>query len=164
MTRYHLNAIPYASEHIDSWRHNFTGIQHQHKPTDFLVFGAVDDVWINSEGELIVVDYKSTGSNNYTIYDSYRRQMEIYQWLLRMNGYKVSHTGYFLFAKVDKQKGFSQGTLSFDLTLEPQKGDASWIEKTLLFARKTLQNPIPQHKETCQYCAFAKLQNDSLFV
>ena len=27
-----------------------------------------------------------------------KRQMEIYQWLLRKNGFKVSDTGYFVYA------------------------------------------------------------------
>jgi RecB family exonuclease len=29
-----------------------------HEPTNLLIPGAVDDVWINPEGELIIVDYK----------------------------------------------------------------------------------------------------------
>jgi len=53
------NAIPYKCKEIDTWRQNFTGIQFYHEPTGFLVFGAVDDVWINPQGELIVVDYKA---------------------------------------------------------------------------------------------------------
>lgn len=99
--KYNINAIPYKCKEINTWRHNFTGIQFHHKLTDFLVFGAVDDVWVNPEKELIVVDYKATGANEYKIYDSYKRQMEVYQWLLTQNGYYVSKTGYFLFAKVN---------------------------------------------------------------
>ena len=71
--KYNINAIPYKCEEIDKWRYNFTGIQFHHKPTDFLVFGAVDDVWVNPEGDLIVVDYKATGAKEYKIYDSYKR-------------------------------------------------------------------------------------------
>lgn len=97
--KYNIDAIPYKCKEIDVWRENFTGIQFHHKPTDFLVFGAVDDIWVSPAGELIVVDYKATGAAEYKIYDSYKRQMEVYQWLLLQNGYKVSKTGYFLFAK-----------------------------------------------------------------
>jgi hypothetical protein len=159
MKKYNLAAIPYKCAQIDDWRHNFTGIQFYHKPTDFLVFGAVDDVWINPEGELIVVDYKATGAKEYKIYDDYKRQMEIYQWLLFQNGYKVSKTGYFLFAKVNKEGGFSEGKLSFNLFLEPQEGDTSWVEDILLKARQTLDAALPIYKNSCSYCQFSQSQS-----
>jgi len=141
---------------INTWRTNFTGVQFHHKPTDFLVFGAVDDVWINPKEELIVVDYKATGAKEYKIYDSYKRQMEVYQWLLIQNGYKVSKTGYFLFAKVNKDGGFAEGKLSFDLSIEPQEGDSYWIEDALIKASKALNDPIPEPSKECLYCQFAK--------
>lgn len=154
--KYNIEAIPYKCEQIDAWRHNFTGIQFKHKPTDFLVFGAVDDIWVNPQGELIVVDYKSTGAKEYKIYDAYRRQMEVYQWLLAQNGYKVSGIGYFLFAKVNKSSGFAEGKLSFDLFIEPLKGDIRWIENSLFDARKALDGEIPAPKQGCLYCQFSQ--------
>ena len=154
--KYNINAIPYKCDQINTWRTNFTGVQVLHKPTDFFVFGAVDDVWVNLEGELIVVDYKATGAKEYKIYDSYKRQMEVYQWLLQQNGYKVSKTGYFLFAKVNKEGGFAEGKLSFDLFVEPQEGDVSWIEDAIQNARKTIDSPIPAPKADCLYCQFAQ--------
>ncbi len=50
--KYNINAIPYKCDQINTWRTNFTGVQFHHKSTDFLVFGAVDDVWVNPEGKL----------------------------------------------------------------------------------------------------------------
>ncbi len=61
-----------------------------------LVTGAVDDLWENARGELIVVDYKSTAKAaeitelNEEWHAGYKRQIEIYQWLLRQNGFTVS--------------------------------------------------------------------------
>ncbi len=158
--KYNIDAIPYKCEQINAWRHNFTGIQFKHEPSDFLVFGAVDDVWINPENELIVVDYKSTGAKEYKIYDSYKRQMEVYQWLLAQNGYKVAKTGYFLFAKVNKDSGFGEGKLTFDLSIEPLEGDISWVEGALLDARKAMEGVLPEPKAECLYCQFAKSSND----
>lgn len=154
--KYNINAIPYKCDQINTWRTNFTGVQFHHKPTDFLVFGAVDDVWVNPEGELVVVDYKATGAKEYKIYDSYKRQMEVYQWLLVMNGYKVSKTGYFLFAKVNKEGGFAEGKLSFDLFIELQEGDSFWVEGAILGARKALDESIPESKSDCSFCQFAQ--------
>lgn len=154
--KYNIEAVLNQSEHIDTWRHNFTGIQFHHLPTDFLVFGAVDDIWVNPKGELIVVDYKSTGANEYKIYDSYRRQLEIYQWLFARNGFRVLKTGYFLFAKVNKANGFADGRLSFDFSLEPLASDYSWVEEALFLAKKTLDGPLAEGGKECPYCQFAR--------
>jgi CRISPR/Cas system-associated exonuclease Cas4 (RecB family) len=154
--KYNIDAIPYKCKEINTWRTNFTGIQFKHKKTDFLVYGALDDVWINPQEELIVVDYKATGAKEYQIYDGYKRQIEIYQWLLLQNGYKVSKTGYFLFAKVNKSNGFAEGKLSFDLFIDPLEGDSSWVEDAIINARKTLDEAIPGRKQDCPYCQFSK--------
>jgi len=155
LRKYKLDLIPYKCPQIDTWRHNFTGVGFHHKVTDFWVYGAVDDVWVNPQGELIVVDYKATGAKEHKIYDQYRRQMEIYQWLLTQNKYKVSQTGYFLFAKVNKEEGFAGGKLSFELLLEPLEGDNSWVEGALIGAKRNLEGAAPAPKDSCAYCQFS---------
>ncbi|OGY96493.1 MAG: hypothetical protein A2122_02240 [Candidatus Liptonbacteria bacterium GWB1_49_6] len=177
MIKNDIDAVPFQSPDMNKWRHNFTGVQFHHEPTDFLVYGAVDDVWVNPNNELIVVDYKATGAKQHQIYDSYKRQMEVYQWLLRQNKHKVSPTGYFVFAKVNKENGFSLPAdlsakdlsaagasresggngkaLSFDLFVEPQVGDDSWIEKEIHNARGVYNSEkLPDAGAECVYCAY----------
>ncbi len=164
MENYHIDAVPYKTPKIQEWRSNFTGVRHHHKPTDFLVFGAVDDVWVNPKGELIVVDYKATGANQHQIYDSYKRQLEIYQWLLRQNAFKVSPTGYFVFARVSKAGGFAASSealrvggafLPFDIFVESQEGDDSWLENTLYNSRKIFDSEkAPEPSSECEYCRY----------
>lgn len=158
MVTHMVEAIPFDHPNMDTWRHNFTGVHFDHKPTGFHLFGAVDDIWENKNGELMVVDYKATGSTNHQIYDSYARQMEIYQWLLTQNGFKVSPTGYFVFAKVNKSVGFGFGkaALAFDLFVEPYTGDNSWVEKAVLNAKKTLDmEKSPEANPECEYCKYS---------
>ena len=98
MTEYNIDAIPYQHSDLDDWRENFKGVQFHHTNTNFILTGAVDDIWVNPEGELIVVDYKSTSKEGEVTLDAdwqqgYKRQMEFYQWLLRQSGFKVSDTG-----------------------------------------------------------------------
>ena len=159
MKKNKIDAIPFQHEKLNQWRHNFTGVQFHHEPTDFLVTGAVDDIWVNPDGELIVVDYKATGAREHKIYDSYRRQMEVYQWLLRQNKFDVASVGYFVFARVDKGKGFGDGiaSLAFDLFVEPLVGDDSWVEQALMSARKTLDEPkAPDSTPACDYCNYRR--------
>jgi len=58
--KYGIDAQPVVHEDLDKWRNNFTGVQYLHEPTNLLIFGAIDDLWQNSKGEYIVVDYKAT--------------------------------------------------------------------------------------------------------
>jgi hypothetical protein len=59
MKAYGVDAVPFQQRMMDEWRENFKGVQYHHEPTNFIITG----LWIrlvNLEGELIVVDYKST--------------------------------------------------------------------------------------------------------
>ena len=101
MVEFGVQAVPYTHDSLDVWRENFTGVATLHEPTNLHVFGAVDDIWVTDNDELIVVDYKATSKSSEVSIDSewqisYKRQMEVYQCLLRQNGFKVSDTGYFV--------------------------------------------------------------------
>jgi len=157
MEAHGVDAIPFAHPDLNTWRHNFTGVQYQHEPSGFRVTGAVDDVWVNPAGELHVVDYKATGANQHQIHESYQRQMEIYQWLLRQNGFEVSPVGYFVFARVNKGGGFGQGNavLPFDIFVESYTGDDSWVSDALLLARRVFDaDEAPPAADACPYCAY----------
>ena len=153
-----IDAIPFSHPDIDNWRMNQRGIQHHHDPTNFIVTGAVDDVWINSKGELIIVDYKATSTKKDVTLDdrdSYKRQMEIYQWLFRKNGFVVSNTGYFVYCNGDSSRSQFTGTLQFKVSLLPYEGNDSWIENVLFDIKACLMgNTLPISSENCDYCVY----------
>jgi len=162
MKNYGVDAIPFFHEDIDIWRENFKGLEYLDKKNNLLITGAIDDVWVNKNGELIVVDYKSTSKEGKVGIDaewqnSYKRQMEIYQWLLRKNGFKVSNTGYFVYCNGKKDKEAFDGKLEFDIDLIPYKGDDSWVEGHISKLKKLLNSEkIPPYTETCDYCKYQK--------
>ncbi|MBI2577270.1 MAG: PD-(D/E)XK nuclease family protein [Candidatus Wildermuthbacteria bacterium] len=162
MEAYGVDAVPFDHENINEWRENFKGVQYLHKPTNFLVTGAVDDIWVNPEGELIVVDYKSTSKNGEVNIDAewqkaYKNQMEIYQWLLRRNGFSVSATGYFVYVNGKTDVAAFDGKLEFDVKLIPYTGDDSWVEDALAKAKECLMGAVlPPMNGTCDYCLYIK--------
>lgn len=162
MKAYHVDAIPLRHKDIESWRDNFHGVQFLHQPTNFLVFGAVDDIWVNPKGEFIVVDYKSTSKDaevniDADWQDGYKRQMEIYQWLLRNNNFKVSDVGYFVYCNAKRDKKAFDAKLEFDIKLIPYAGDDGWIEQALHDARACLSSEsIPKASASCDYCKYRK--------
>ena len=161
-----IKAIPYAHEKLNTWRTNFTGVATLHKPTNLQVFGAIDDVWVNEGGELIVVDYKATSKASEISIDSdwqisYKRQLEVYQWLLRQNGFAVSDTGYFVYAngRIDLD-GFND-RLEFHTKVIAYTGNDSWIEPTLVNMKACLEKDEMPSVGTaamggpCEFCNYA---------
>ncbi len=168
MKSYGVNAIPFAHPHLDTWRQNFTGIRYLHESTNFLLFGAVDDVWVTPKGELLVVDYKATAKANSPTLEGalgaqYKRQMEVYQWLLRQNRFLVSNTGYFVYVNGKKDAKAFDGKLEFDVLLLPSEGDASWMEPTLVAIKSCLMNDsVPKPNSTCEYCLYRASAQEAL--
>ena len=160
MAAYGVDAVPYQHDCIDEWRENFKGVRALHQSTNFIITGAVDDVWVNPAGELIVVDYKSTSKTSEVTIDApwqdgYKRQMEVYQWLLRQNGFKVSDTGYFVYANGQTDREAFDGKLEFDIKLLSYAGKTEWIEPVLEDMRKCLAGEeLPSAGKNCDYCAY----------
>ncbi len=166
-----VKAVPYQHQDLDKWRYNFTGVVALHEPTNLHVFGALDDVWVNEEGELIVVDYKATSKNREVTIDSdwqisYKRQMEVYQWLLRQNGFIVNDTGYFVYtnARLDVD-GFAD-RLEFVTKLIPYTGNDAWVEPTLAKMKACMDNDtMPPVGEAamggpCDFCSYARSRTE----
>jgi len=109
MKHYGIDAIPAAHANLELWRSNFKGIRTIYQPANFELYGAIDDLWINSTGEYHIVDYKATSTTQAISLEDqwkqwYKIQVEFYQWLFRQNGFKVNNTAYFVFANAIKDR------------------------------------------------------------
>lgn len=158
-----LDLIPFPHKNLDMWRDNFVGISYHDSRTGFEISGAVDDIWYaTTNNELFVVDYKATSKEGSitSLADSsweeqYKRQIGVYQWLLRKNGFSVSHTGYFVYANALFNGPEFSNTLTFDTTLIPIEGDDSWIDSTLLHIKDCLDSSYyPESHPECEYCIY----------
>jgi len=170
MKKNKIDAVPYQHEKLDEWRENFTGVTFFHEPTGFTISGAVDDIWVNKAGELMVVDYKATSKDgeindleDSSWNEQYRRQIGVYQWLLRQNGFTVSHTGYFVYANAKKDLSEFRDTLHFKTTVIPCEGDTNWIELVLTKVKTCLESGMyPDSTPNCEYCAYRELSGKTL--
>jgi hypothetical protein len=171
--KFKVPAKPFAHKDLDTWRYNFTGVATLHQPTNLHVFGAVDDVWVNDDGELMVVDYKATAKDKPVMslgpeggwQDSYRRQMETYQWLLRQNGFKVSNTGYFVYATGDASKEGFDDKVEFETYVFPHEGKDDWVEPTLQKMKDCLEGDMPAIGTAamggpCEFCTYARQRTE----
>lgn len=168
MKSYGLDAVPMRDDRMDEWRDALKrGIKFHDPESNFILRGGIDDAWMSAGGEVIIVDYKATSkkvgpSTEDDLYDSYKKQMEVYQWLFRRNGFKVSPTGYFVYANGNSDKEAFDAKLEFDIKLIPYTGDDSWVAPTLVKMRETLsKDEIPDYGrgtafggKDCEYCTY----------
>tara|TARA_B100000242_G_scaffold62762_2_gene38261 strand:- start:3047 stop:3820 length:774 start_codon:yes stop_codon:yes gene_type:complete len=161
-----LDAKPFDHPEIEDWRTRNKGVGFLDEDTNLYFYGLVDDVWINTKtDQLILVDYKATSKKGEVSLDapwqiSYKRQLEIYQWLFRKNGFDVQNIGYFVYCNGVKENVMFNNELKFNVKLLPYKGDDSWIDKTVKEIYKVLNSDdIPEPNPNCEYCRYVKKAN-----
>lgn len=166
MIEFGVNAIPYAHENLNKWRENFVGVAALHEPTNLHIFGAIDDVWVDKEGKLIVVDYKATAKTSEVSLDAdwqigYKRQLEVYQWLLRQNGFEVSDTGYFVYTNGRLDLDSFNDRVEFRTKVIPYTGSDSWVEPTIKKMKACMEGDMPAVGKSamggnCEFCDYAR--------
>ena len=140
-----------------------------HEPTNLKIGGGLDDVWINSQTDLLhIVDYKSTSQKSpdkaITLDDkwkaAYKRQMDLYVWVMRQKGFDVSSEGYFLYCDGDRFSeyhflGKDSAAMRFKMQLIPYEVNTSWVELTLINIKECLHlKERPNHSSECEFGQF----------
>ena len=136
-------------ELLKAWRNNLKGIRFEDEDGNIL-FGAVDNILVKGK-KFIVLDYKTKG---YPIKDetesgnSYQNQLDIYNFLLRKNGYETEDYGFLLFY-IPKHV-LETGEVVFDTLLARRETNVKNAENIYKKAIKLLKGECP--KETCEWC------------
>ena len=166
--------IPYAHESFKLWTQSLHfGAEGRmntvHEESNLKIGGGLDDIWLNRNTNLLhIVDYKSTSvksegkgiSLDDPWKESYKRQMDLYVWVMRRKDFDVSDEGYFLYCDADRFTderflGDTAATMYFKIVLLPYSTTLDWIEPTLLEIRETLDNKkCPPHSSMCEYGRF----------
>lgn len=170
MTKYGIDVVPFKHKDLGKWRDNFVGIEYKHPETELVVSGAIDDVWVTPQDQLIVIDYKATSKDGKikALGDSpwelqYTRQLGVYRWLLEKNGFEVSKTGYLVYANADKDLDAFDDKLTFETTLVSVETETGWIEGQLTAIKNCLQSEaIPSVGELCEYCPYREAAGKKL--
>lgn len=150
----------YSGDNLVEWRNNFKGIAYYDEILNATLYGAIDDAIEFSDGSLAVVDYKSSGSKEITIYDDYRKQMDIYNYILKQMGYETYPEAFFVFYQVIKEgESKFNNTLKFREELRPVKVNTEWVgpvfENAVELAR---QDSPPDHSDNdCDHCHYVEL-------
>ena len=134
------------------WRNNFKGVSFTDKQGNEL-HGAVDNI-LKKAKKLIVLDYKTRGYDlKEDTHKHYQLQLDIYNFLLRKNGWETEDYSFLLFY-VPKSVT-ETGEVVFDTTLVKMKVDAKNGEKVWKRALKLLAGscpPLTKAEEECVWC------------
>jgi hypothetical protein len=131
------------------WRSNFKGIQWKDKEEN-LFRGAVDNILVKGK-KLIVLDYKTRGYPlKEDTADHYQNQMDIYNFLLRKNGYETEDYAYLLFYHPDQVN--DSGDVVFHTDLVKMKISIKNAEDIFKRALETLKGEMPKPSGDCDYC------------
>jgi hypothetical protein len=142
---------------LTAWRNNFQGIQWLDEDGN-LFRGAIDNL-LQKGDKLVVLDYKTRGYPlKEDTADYYQNQMDIYNLLLRKNGYETEDYAYLLFYH-PKQVN-EQGDVIFNTDLIRKNIDIRNAEKIFSRAVAILQGEEPAPAKGCKYCGYVHSLSD----
>ncbi len=161
------NIIPFDHPEIDAWRDSLHhGIKARYKDSNIILQGGVDDVWLDTKtDELVVSDYKSQAKNEEItteaywadqFHQSYKNQLDFYNYILQQNGFKTSKISYILVVNgLTLESGFNS-KLEFSEHLIPYENDTSWIEgKVDEMICCMNSDKVPEPSDYCEHCAYS---------
>ncbi|MFA4820086.1 MAG: PD-(D/E)XK nuclease family protein [Candidatus Aenigmatarchaeota archaeon] len=135
------------------WRSNFKGVRWQDSKGNVL-HGAVDEI-LEKDGKLIVLDFKTRGFPcKEDTHEHYQDQLDIYNFLLRKNGYETEDYAYLLFFHPTHIE--ADGNFAFERTLKKMDINVKNAEKIFTGAIKCLEGPEPKAGKECGVCKFVR--------
>ncbi len=136
-------------EKLKIWRNNFKGVKYTDKKGNVL-HGAVDELLVKDK-KIIVLDYKTRGfALKEDTAAHYQHQLDIYNFLLRKEGYETEDYAYLLFYIPNNIN--CNGDFCFDAELVRMDTDVKRAEKLFEKAITLLEGEEPKASEKCEYC------------
>lgn len=161
-----IDAIPFDHPKLNDWRSNFKGIRFINSADGYNFGGAIDDVWVKPDGQLIIADVKATAKNEFNWKETwekyeypkgYRRQLEMYQWLFRKNGFKVANEAFLVYFNGLKNEPMFNLSLKFELHLVRLECNDDWVEGKVKEASSLLASDVfPKASYTCDNCNYLR--------
>ena len=156
-------------EKMDAWRTNAHGLQARFKKTNFVLYGSVDDIWLDTKSNsLIIVDYKSQANEKSVSKETYweddrrigyQRQLDFYFYLLTHQDLKekVSDDAYLLVVNARGLEDKFDDKLFFESQLIHTKVKANYLEKDIEEMISVFNSKdVPESNKLCKNCAYAR--------
>ena len=86
----------------------------------------------------------------------YKRQAEIYSWILSKLGLEIDNTSYFFYVNAKPDQEIFNNSLEFEWTIIPYTTKSyNWVEDTIVEIKNFLEtNKIPSSTPDCDLCKY----------
>ena len=137
-------------ELLKIWRNNLKGIEYLDEKSGVLLRGAIDNILVKGN-KLVVLDYKTRG---YAVKEDtahyYQDQLNVYNLLLRKNGYETEDYAYLLFYVPEKV--LSTGEFIFNTELVKMDIHIDHAQNLFNKAITVLSSRTPKASKECVFC------------
>lgn len=136
---------------LNKWRARTGGLRYADKKTRAKLIGLLDDCLVDGSA-YIPLDYKTRGwAPKEETSGFYEHQVDIYEWLLKENGYKTEGAAYLVYYHpLEVREG---GLVQFEITPKAMKTDPKRAKKLFEDAVALLQSDtLPGCGERCEFC------------
>jgi len=138
------------------WRNNLKGLQFVDHESKIMLRGAVDELLHNGSGKIITLDFKTRGfALKEDTHHHYQNQLNLYNFLLRKNGYETEDYSYLLFFMPEAIN--ETGHFVFHTDLVKVKVNIEHAEHLFRKAIKVVQNEMPNSSKDCKFCKWITL-------
>ncbi len=136
---------------LEEWRNNRKGLRWTDPETGAVLMGAVDDLFVTSDGKYAPLDFKTRGyPRKEDTHEHYQNQMDIYSFLLEKNGMMPADFAILIFyhpVGVDKNHNVEFRPDFVKISVDRQRG-----ENLFRCAVKCLLGPKPEKTKGCPWC------------
>ena len=156
-------------EKMEAWRSNYHGLQTRFKKTNFILYGSVDDIWLDTKkNTLILADYKSQANEKKVTQETYwdgdfksgyQRQLDFYYYLLKQQNLKeeISNDAYLLVVNARGLENRFDDKLVFESTLIHTKVKDDDLENEIQEMIDVFNSDnVPESNKLCKNCAYAR--------
>lgn len=144
---------------LNKWRSNREGLRYVDGENGVVLRGLVDEV-LQKGDRLIVLDFKTRGTELKEETAHYSQdQLNIYNFLLRKNGYETEDYSYLLYYIPEKING--NGDFIFDTRLVKMNTDVGHAEALFKKGIEVLKGGMPGSSPECGFCRWHSLLKGS---
>jgi hypothetical protein len=136
---------------LDTWRNNLQGLRFTDEETGVTLMGAIDDLFVTSEGRYAPLDFKTRGfPRKENTHEFYQRQMDLYSFLLEKNSLPPADFAILVFyhpVRVDEKHNVIFDPDPVKVPVDRKRG-----ERVFLDAVKCLLGERPEPSRDCEFC------------
>ena len=129
---------------------------------DTILWGRPDDYFMFQSGATVPFDHKTKSKLPDEIHPAYQLQLDVYSYLLRMNGFKTINKG--ILAFYSPNNGDLHNGMPLQCTVREVITDPKHVLSMICKARNLLKKSIPEPGEHCDFCKWLQLMKKNNYI